>query len=86
MTAKLANIYYNDHNIEQSILGQEDETLKQVFPEEILTTSLETGQLDAIAAYKHEAIAKDLPYITYLPKLTLEIQYFLIFIKRHRIL
>ena len=63
MTAKLANIYYNDHNIEQSILGQ-DRNPKQVFPEETLTTSLETGQLDAIAAYKHEAIAKDLPYIT----------------------
>jgi molybdate/tungstate transport system substrate-binding protein len=63
MTAKLANIYYNDQNIKQRILGQ-DRNPKQVFPEEILTTSLETGQLDAIAAYKHEAIAKDLPYIT----------------------
>jgi hypothetical protein len=36
---------------------------KQIFPEETLTTTLETGQLDAIAAYKHEAIAKGLPYI-----------------------
>ena len=64
MTAKLANIYYNDQNIKPRILGQEDRNPKQVFPEEILTTSLETGQLDAIAAYKHEAITKDLPYIT----------------------
>jgi molybdate/tungstate transport system substrate-binding protein len=63
MTAKLASIYYNDQNTKQRILGQ-DGNPKQVFPEEILTTSLETGQLDAIAAYKHEAIAKDLPYIT----------------------
>ena len=62
MTAKLANIYYNDHNIKQRILGQ-DRNPKQVFPEETLTTALETGQLDAIAAYKHEAIAKGLPYI-----------------------
>jgi molybdate/tungstate transport system substrate-binding protein len=63
MTAKLANLYYNDQNIKQRILGQ-DRNPKQVFPEETLTTTLETGQLDAIAAYKHEAIAKGLPYIT----------------------
>jgi molybdate/tungstate transport system substrate-binding protein len=63
IAAKLANIYYNDQNIKQRILGQ-DRDPKQVFPEETLTTTLETGQLDAIAAYKHEAIAKGLPYIT----------------------
>ena len=63
ITAKLANIYYNDQNIKQRILGQ-DRNPKQVFPEETLATTLETGQLDAIAAYKHEAIAKGLSYIT----------------------
>ena len=63
ITAKLANIYYNDKNIEQTILGQ-DRNPRQVFPEESLITTLETGQLDAIAAYKHEAIARGLPYIT----------------------
>jgi molybdate/tungstate transport system substrate-binding protein len=63
IAAKLANIYYNDHNIKQRILGQ-DRNPKQIFPEETLTTTLETGQLDAIAAYKHEAIARGLPYIT----------------------
>ena len=63
ISAKLANIYYNNQNIEQKILGQ-DRNTKQIFPEETLTTTLETGQLDAIAAYKHEAIAKGLPYIT----------------------
>jgi molybdate/tungstate transport system substrate-binding protein len=63
IAAKLANLYYNDQNIKQRILGQ-DRNPKQVFPEEALTTTLETGQLDAIAAYKHEAIAKGLPYIT----------------------
>jgi len=52
IAAKLANVYYNDQNIKQRILGQ-DRNPKQVFPEETLTTSLETGQLDAIAAYKH---------------------------------
>jgi molybdate/tungstate transport system substrate-binding protein len=63
IAAKLANIYYNDQNIKQRILGQ-DRNPKQVFPEETLTTTLETGQIDAIAAYKHEAIAKGLSYIT----------------------
>jgi molybdate/tungstate transport system substrate-binding protein len=63
ITAKLANIYYNDKNIGQRILGQ-DRNPRQVFPEESLITTLETGQLDAIAAYKHEAIARGLPYIT----------------------
>ena len=62
IAAKLANIYYNDQNIRQRILGQ-DGNPKQIFPEETLTTTLESGQLDAIAAYKHEAIAKGLPYI-----------------------
>jgi molybdate/tungstate transport system substrate-binding protein len=63
IVAKLANIYYNNQNIKQRILGQ-DRNPKQVFPEETLTTTLETGQLDAIAAYKHEAISKGLSYIT----------------------
>ena len=82
MTAKLANIYYNDHNIKQRILGQEDRNPKQVFPEETLTTSLETGQLDAIAAYKHEAIAKDLPYITLPSQINLGSQAFSDFYKK----
>jgi molybdate/tungstate transport system substrate-binding protein len=64
IAAKLANIYYNNQNIKQKVLGQDDRNPKQIFPEETLTTNLETGQLDAIAAYKHEAIAKGLPYIT----------------------
>lgn len=63
IAAKLANIYYNDKTIDQRILGQ-DRNSRQIFPEETLTTTLETGQLDAIAAYKHEAIARGLSYIT----------------------
>ena len=63
IATKLANFYYNDQSIKQRILVQ-DRNPKQIFPEETLTTTLETGQLDAIAAYKHEAIAKGLPYIT----------------------
>ncbi len=66
ITAKLANTYYNDSSIKDRVFG-EDRNPKQIFPEEILKTVLETGQLDAVVAYKHEAIARDLPYIT-LPK------------------
>jgi molybdate/tungstate transport system substrate-binding protein len=60
--AKLANIYYNDSKIKDRILG-DDNNKKQIFPEEVLSSILEIGQVDAIAAYKHEAIAKKLPYI-----------------------
>ena len=63
LTAKLANLYYNNSGIKQRILG-DDRNPKQIFPEEILKTILEQGQLDAVAAYKHEAIARGLPYIT----------------------
>ena len=66
ITAKLANTYYNDSSIKDRVFG-EDRNPKQIFPEEILKTVLETGQLDAVVAYKHEAISRDLPYIT-LPK------------------
>jgi molybdate/tungstate transport system substrate-binding protein len=60
--SKLANSYYNDANIKQRIL-EDDKNPKQLFPEETLITTLETGHLDAIAAYKHEAIARGLQYI-----------------------
>lgn len=63
ITANLANEYYNDSSIQDKILG-EDRNPKQIFPEETLKTVLETGQLDAIIAYKHEAISRGLPYIT----------------------
>ena len=61
--SKLANSFYKDGNIKQRVLG-EDKNPKQLFPEETLITTLETGHLDAIAAYKHEAIARGLQYIT----------------------
>ncbi len=66
ITAKLANIYYNDSSIKDTIF-EEDRNPKQIYPEETLKAILETGQLDAVVAYKHEAISRDLPYIT-LPK------------------
>ena len=66
ITAELANSYYNDSSIKNRIFG-DDRNPKQIFPEETLKTVLETGSLDAVIAYKHEAISRDLPYIT-LPK------------------
>jgi len=66
ITAKLAGIYYDDSSIKERIIGT-DRNPKQIFPEETLKTVLETGQLDAVIAYKHEAVSRGLPYIT-LPK------------------
>jgi molybdate/tungstate transport system substrate-binding protein len=63
ITAELANLHYNDTTIKQRVMG-DDRNTKQLFPEEILKTILEQGQLDAVAAYKHEAVARGLPYIT----------------------
>jgi ABC-type molybdate transport system substrate-binding protein len=63
IVAKLSNIYYNDSTIKNKILGA-DRNPEQIFPEEVLRSILESGQIDAIAAYKHEAIARGLPYIT----------------------
>ena len=70
ITAELANLHYNDSSIKQRILG-DDRNTKQIFPEEILKTILEQGQLDAVAAYEHEAVARGLPYITLPPQINL---------------
>ena len=70
IAAKLANIYYNDSTIKDKILG-EDRNPKQIFPEEILRSILDSGQIDAIAAYKHEAVSRGLPYITLAPQINL---------------
>jgi molybdate/tungstate transport system substrate-binding protein len=70
VTSKLANNYYNDSSIKQKTLGN-DRNPKQIFPEETLISLLETGQVDAIAAYKHEAISRGLPYITLPPQINL---------------
>jgi molybdate/tungstate transport system substrate-binding protein len=69
ITAELANSYYNNSGIKQRILGDDRNT--KIFPEEILKTILEQGQLDAVAAYKHEAVARGLPYITLPPQINL---------------
>lgn len=70
MVAKLANLYYNDSTIKDRILG-DDRNKEQIFPEETLKSILESGQIDAVAAYKHEAIARGLPYVTLPPQINL---------------
>ena len=70
IAAKLSNIYYNDSTIKNHILGV-DRNPEQVFPEEVLRSILMSGQIDAIAAYKHEAIAIGLPYVTLPPQVNL---------------
>ena len=70
ISAELANKYYNDSGLKQKILG-EDRNSAQIFPEETLKTILEQGQLDAVASYKHEAVARGLPYITLPPEINL---------------
>lgn len=66
IVAKLANLHYNDQTIKDKILGI-DRNPEQILPEETLKTALQQGQIDAAAAYRHEAVARGLPYIV-LPK------------------
>jgi molybdate/tungstate transport system substrate-binding protein len=40
-----------------------DENPQQIFPEPELVLRLETGQLDAAVLYRHEAVARGLPFI-----------------------
>ena len=68
--AKLANIYYNDSTIKNKILGA-DRNPEQIYPEEVLRSILDTGQIDAIVAYRHEAVSRRLPYITLPPQINL---------------
>jgi len=70
IAANLANIYYNDSTIKSKILGS-DRNTEQIFPEETLRSILDSGQIDAIAAYKHEAVSRGLPYISLPPQINL---------------
>ena len=70
LVAKLANIFYNDSTIKNKIFGA-DRNPEQIYPEEVLRSILDTGQIDAMAAYKHEAVSRGLPYITLPPQINL---------------
>ncbi len=58
------------------------ETPKQIFYEEALNTILESDQVDAIVAYKHEAITRGLSYITLPPQINLGNPEFAIYYKK----
>lgn len=60
---QLADDYYHKPSLSTRILGS-PENPNQVFPEETLLAQLTSGQVDAIIAYKHEAVEWGVPYIT----------------------
>lgn len=68
--ARLADRYYGNASISQAIL-RGDRNPDQLRPEEVLRTLLETGECDAIPLYKHEAVERDIPYISLPPQVNL---------------
>lgn len=60
---ELAAKFYHVTDLATQILGP-TENPKQVFPEESLLAQLTSGQLDAVIAYKHEAVEWKMPYIS----------------------
>jgi molybdate/tungstate transport system substrate-binding protein len=66
----LAGILYHNSSLSSSILKGE-RNQDQVRPEELLLTLLETGEADAIPAYKHEAIERGFPFISLPPQINL---------------
>jgi molybdate/tungstate transport system substrate-binding protein len=60
---QLAQLYYNQPNLKQQLLG-DDENAAQIFPEETLVTRMTAGQLDAGFFYLNEVKDAGLPYIT----------------------
>jgi molybdate/tungstate transport system substrate-binding protein len=70
ISTKLADILYHNSSLSSSILNGERNP-DQLRPEEILFTLLETGEADAIPAYKHEAIERGFPFISLPPQINL---------------
>jgi molybdate/tungstate transport system substrate-binding protein len=70
IATKLAGILYHNSSLSSSILKGE-RNQDQLRPEEILPTLLETGEADAIPAYKHEAIERGFPFISLPPQINL---------------
>jgi molybdate/tungstate transport system substrate-binding protein len=62
-TFQLAERYYHQPGLAQKLLG-DPQNPRQVFPEETLLAQLETGQIDAVMAYRHEAVEWKVPYIS----------------------
>jgi len=70
IATKLAGIFYHNSSLSSSILKGE-RNQDQLRPEELLLTLLETGEADAIPAYKHEAIERGFPFISLPPQINL---------------
>ena len=70
IATKLADRLYHNSSLSSSILKGE-RNQDQLRPEEILPTLLETGEADAIPAYKHEAIERGFPFISLPPQINL---------------
>jgi molybdate/tungstate transport system substrate-binding protein len=66
---RLAAEYY--HRPELATLPGASQNPAQVFPEIVLMARLEAGQFDAGFFYRHEAVARKLPYITLPPEINL---------------
>ncbi|MCL6631207.1 MAG: extracellular solute-binding protein [Alicyclobacillus herbarius] len=63
MLFQLASQYYRQPDLEKTVLGSVENS-QQVFPEESLLAQLTSGQIDAIVAYRHEAVEWHVPYIS----------------------
>jgi molybdate/tungstate transport system substrate-binding protein len=70
IATKLAGILFHNSSLSSSILNGESNP-NQLRPEEILFTLLETGEADAIPAYKHEPIERGFPLISLSPQINL---------------
>jgi molybdate/tungstate transport system substrate-binding protein len=70
IATKLAGILYHNSSLSSSVLKGERNP-DQLRPEELLLTLLETGEADAIPAYKHEAIERGFPFISLPPQINL---------------
>jgi len=70
IATKLAGILYHNASLASLILNGE-RNQDQVRPEELLLTLLETGEADAIPAYKHEAVERGFPFISLPPQVNL---------------
>jgi molybdate/tungstate transport system substrate-binding protein len=62
ITVQLASLYYNNGSLSELIL-RGDRNPAQLRPEEILVTLLETGEADAIPAYRHEAVERGQAFV-----------------------
>jgi len=69
-TLQLAEAYYKQSGLAQKIIGQSVNP-EQIFSEPTVEARLQSGELDAAAAYKIQPGPFDLPYVTLPPEINL---------------